>query len=147
MVQSPPANAGDAGLNPGSGRSPWRRKWQSTPVFLPGKPHGQRSLAGWDSPWSRKSRTRLTEQPTHTHTLSGKIYLGEEFLGIGPSAHFLAFWSHPQNFQDAGRRVFSSGLGGSNQFLLYPQGLCHSFKDYACTLSSCLTMKSNNLYF
>jgi len=29
---------------------PWRRKWQPTPVFLPGKFHGQRSLAGY-SPW------------------------------------------------------------------------------------------------
>ena len=28
----------------------WRRKWQPTPVFLPGKIHAQRSLAGW-SPW------------------------------------------------------------------------------------------------
>ena len=25
---------------------PWRRKWQPTPVFVPGEPHGQRSLAG-----------------------------------------------------------------------------------------------------
>ena len=25
---------------------PWRRKWQPTPVFLPGKPHGQGNLAG-----------------------------------------------------------------------------------------------------
>ena len=32
---------------------PWRRKWQSTPVFLPGKFHGQRSLAGY-SPWGPK---------------------------------------------------------------------------------------------
>ena len=29
----------------------WRNKWQSTSVFLPGKFHGQRSLAGY-SPWS-----------------------------------------------------------------------------------------------
>ena len=29
---------------------PWRRKWQPTPVFLPGKVHGQRSLVGC-SPW------------------------------------------------------------------------------------------------
>ena len=28
----------------------WRRKWQPTPVFLPGKVHGQRNLAGC-SPW------------------------------------------------------------------------------------------------
>ena len=32
---------------------PWRRKWQPTPVFLPGKFHGQKSLAGY-SPWGIK---------------------------------------------------------------------------------------------
>ena len=32
---------------------PWRRKWRLTPVFLPGKSHGQRSLAGY-SPQGRK---------------------------------------------------------------------------------------------
>ena len=32
---------------------PWRRKWQPTPVFLPGKSHGQRILAGY-SPWDHK---------------------------------------------------------------------------------------------
>ena len=31
----------------------WRRKWQSTPVLLPGKSHGQRSLVGYSS-WGRK---------------------------------------------------------------------------------------------
>ena len=31
----------------------WRRKWEATLIFLPGKPHGQRSLVGY-SPWSRK---------------------------------------------------------------------------------------------
>ena len=32
---------------------PWRRKWQPTPVFLPGKSPGQRSLVGY-SPWGPK---------------------------------------------------------------------------------------------
>ena len=32
------------------GKTPWRRAWQPTPVFLPGKSHGQRSPAGY-SPW------------------------------------------------------------------------------------------------
>ena len=32
---------------------PWRRKWQPTPVPLPGKSHGQRTLVGY-SPWGRK---------------------------------------------------------------------------------------------
>ena len=31
------------------GKIPWRRKWQPTPVFLPGKFHGQRSLVGYTS--------------------------------------------------------------------------------------------------
>jgi len=52
VVKNLSANAGDAGLNPG-GRIPWRRKWQPTPVFLPGKAQEQRSLAG-SSPWAHK---------------------------------------------------------------------------------------------
>ena len=34
---------------------PWRRKWQPTPVILPGEFHGQRSLAGY-SPWGCRVR-------------------------------------------------------------------------------------------
>ena len=39
------------GLNPSVEKIPWRREWQPTPVFLPGKFHGQRSLMGYSS-WS-----------------------------------------------------------------------------------------------
>ena len=56
MVKNPPASAGDirdAHSVPGSGRFPWRRAWQSTPVLLPEESHGQRSLAGY-SPWGHK---------------------------------------------------------------------------------------------
>ena len=51
--QESTCNVGNLGLIPRSGRSPWRRKWQPTPVFLPGESHGQRSLAGY-SPWGHK---------------------------------------------------------------------------------------------
>ena len=34
-------------LEPWVRKIPWKRKWQPTPVFLPGKSHGQRSLAGY----------------------------------------------------------------------------------------------------
>ena len=44
-----------------------RRKWQSTPVFLPGKFHGQRSLADY-SPWVLKELD-MTERLTNTHML------------------------------------------------------------------------------
>ena len=46
------------GFDPWIKKIPWRRKWQPTPVFLPGKSRGQRSLVGC-SPWGRKSQTRL----------------------------------------------------------------------------------------
>ena len=40
-------------FNPWVRKSPWCRKWQLTPEFLPGKFHGQRSLEGY-SPWVRQ---------------------------------------------------------------------------------------------
>ena len=43
---------------------PWRRKWQPTPLFLPGESHGQRSLVGY-SPWNHKESDR-TEVTQHT---------------------------------------------------------------------------------
>ena len=56
------------GLDPWSRKISWRRKWQSTPVFLPGKSNGQRSLAGY-SPWGHKEldTTEHTRAYTHTH--------------------------------------------------------------------------------
>ena len=45
VVKNLPANAGDLGSNPGSGRS-LQKEMQSTPIFLPEKPHGQRKLVG-----------------------------------------------------------------------------------------------------
>ena len=57
MVKNPPANSGDRrfGSDPWLKVILWRRKWQSTSVFLPGKFHGQRSLAGY-SPWGHRVR-------------------------------------------------------------------------------------------
>ena len=50
VVKNPFANAGDLRDKcsiPGLGKMPGKRNWQPTPVFLPGKSHGQRSLAGY----------------------------------------------------------------------------------------------------
>ena len=52
VVKNLPVNAGDLrdeGSVPEWGKIPWRRKWQSIPVFLPGESHGQRSLSGLQS--------------------------------------------------------------------------------------------------
>ena len=59
VVKNLSANAGDVGSISGSGRSPWRRKWQLTTVFLPEKSHGQRALVDY-SPWDHKEWTLLS---------------------------------------------------------------------------------------
>ena len=51
-------------FNPWVGKIRWRRKWQPTPAFLPGKFHGQRSLAGY-SLWGHKQSDALS---TCTHS-------------------------------------------------------------------------------
>ena len=50
VVRNLLASAGDdrdVNSVPGLGKSPWKQVWQPTPVFLPGKSHGQRSLGGY----------------------------------------------------------------------------------------------------
>ena len=54
---------------PRSRRSPRSRKWQSVPVFLPGKFHGQRNLVG-HSPWGHKELDTTEQLSTHGHTVS-----------------------------------------------------------------------------
>ena len=51
--QEPTRQLGGCGFDPWVGKTSWRRKWQSAPVFLPGKFQGQRSLMGY-SPWGPK---------------------------------------------------------------------------------------------
>ena len=46
------------GFDPWLGKIPWRRKWQLTPVFLPGESHGQWSLVGYSH---RVSEVDMTE--------------------------------------------------------------------------------------
>ena len=59
------------GFTPWVGKIPWSRKWQPIPVFLPGKFHGQRSLAD-HSPWGHRE-SDMGEHTcvcvcTHIHT-------------------------------------------------------------------------------
>ena len=74
-------NSGDLSLIQ-VGKIPWRRKWQPTPVFLPGESHGQRSLVCY-SPWGRKESdmtewlilTLYMHTCTHTHTHTFSVFL------------------------------------------------------------------------
>ena len=55
-------------------KTPWRREWQPTPVFLPGESQRQRSLVGgWGySPWVSKELD-MTEQLTHNYYGDGQL--------------------------------------------------------------------------
>ena len=67
-VKASACNVGDMGSIPGLGRFPWRRKWQHTPVFLPGESHGWRSLVGYN-PWGRKESETTEWLHFHFHHL------------------------------------------------------------------------------
>ena len=56
-------------FNPWVGKISWRRAWRPTPVFLPGKPQGRRSLVGY-SPWVAGSD--VTEQLHSLHLVKMK---------------------------------------------------------------------------
>ena len=60
-------------FDPWVGKIPWREKCQSTPVFLPGESHGQRSLVGYSPRGCKESDT--TER---LHSL-----FTQEDLGMG----------------------------------------------------------------
>ena len=51
-------------FNPWIRKISWRREWQPTPVFLPGKFYGQRSLVGYSS-WGRKESDMMEHTCTH----------------------------------------------------------------------------------
>ena len=82
-------NAGDVGSISGLGRSPWRRKWQLTPVFLPWESHGQRSLAGY-SPWSRKRIRHDLATKLSLLMLSHGMRSSDSSVG-GPSINFFSY--------------------------------------------------------
>ena len=74
------------------GKIPWRRKWQPTPVFLPGKFHGQKGLVGC-SPWGRKEQDTTERRPVQdsrsfTLTLDGFPHcsVSFRFLLVFPAA-------------------------------------------------------------
>ena len=65
LVKNPPAMQ-ETWVQSLGWKDPWRKKWQPTPVFLPGKSYGQRSLAGYSS-WGQ-GQTQLSDKTTTTST-------------------------------------------------------------------------------
>ena len=72
-------------------KTPWSSKWISTPVFLPGKFHGHRSLAGY-GPWGCKEQD--TTERAHMHTPLEILISGE---GAGVNLHDNLTLDFPDN--------------------------------------------------
>ena len=67
-VKNPPA-VQEMGFDPWVRKIPWRRKWQPTPVFLPGESHGQRSLVGYSPGVTRVGYDLVTKLPPKSKNL------------------------------------------------------------------------------
>ena len=90
----------------------WGRKWQSTPVFLPEKSHGQRSLAGY-SPWGCKDVT--------VRSCMSNFFSKSARLGLSPPTYRWRNW-------DSGGEVTSPGWYSrwlNAQFGLLSLCTCH----------------------
>ena len=83
MVSNPPASAGDVkrwGFDPWMGKIPWTSKWQSTPVSLPGKFYGPRSLmVGAQSLMQLSTHSRQCKCNFPVETSSTRANVGKYF--------------------------------------------------------------------
>ena len=88
LVKNPPADAGDSGNAisiSGLGRSPGVGNGYNTPVFLPEKSHGQRSLVGY-SPRGWKESDVIKQLSAQAHAFCTKPLLSPAICGIFPRA-------------------------------------------------------------
>ena len=77
-------------VDPWVRKIPWRKKWQLTPVFLPGKSHGKRSLGGFSPRDCKKSDTaehQHQRQPTYK-LKTPLVWLEATILGSLGGEHF-----------------------------------------------------------
>ena len=70
------------GFNPWVRRIPWRRKWQPTPVFLPGRLHWQKSLTGYCLWGQKRVRHNLATKQEKQFSQTWALGRGKEWEGI-----------------------------------------------------------------
>ena len=129
IAQNPRANAGAAGSIPGSGRFPWRRKWQPTLVLLPEK---SMDRGAWWAAVHRvsKSCTRLSDWACTQHSR----------LLVWWTGHLLKIrtvWTPLQSLLMPLETMFEGWLDGAWWLQLWPfRGLFSFFGDPALFLQS-----------
>ena len=108
------------GSNPWVEKILWRRKWQPSPVLLPGEPHRQRSLAGSMPRGPKESDT--TEHSTHTSTPHRTQFSWEQALQNGLT-------QAPQLQTPFRRMPSASADSAGQQGPLTPPGLSRNLKE------------------
>ena len=117
-------------FDPWAGKIPWRRKWQPTPVLLPGKFHGLRSLVGY-SPWGRnESDTTERLHFTSLHRPGEFIFQCPVFLPFHTvhgvlKANILKWFAIP--FSSGPRSVRPFHHDQSHPSWVAPHCMAHSF--------------------
>ena len=91
MVKNLPASTGDSRFNPWVRKIPWRRKWQPTTVFLPGKAHGQRSLVCY-SPWGHRVENNFVTKQQHQQNFFKKMNISPFGLLLTPKYMYFPLW-------------------------------------------------------
>ena len=79
-IQETACNAGHPGLHPWVHKIPWRRKWQPTSIFLPGKSHGQRRVQSMGSQrvghdWATKPLLFIRMRFYNSQSISRNMFL------------------------------------------------------------------------
>ena len=81
------------------GKNIWRRQWHPTPVLLPGKSHGQRSLVGY-SPWGGEESDTTERLRFHFHALEKEMAIHSSVLAWNPRDGSLVggcLWGHTKS--------------------------------------------------
>ena len=91
-------------FDPWVGKITWRRKWLPTPVPLPGKSHGQRSLVGY-SPWGHKE-SDTTEWLHSLSCITGR---------------FFTSWTTREAWEPIPQQVYLSYLPWRDSLMLCPR--------------------------
>ena len=85
-----------SGFDPWKGNVPWRRKWQATPVLLPGESHGQRSLVSY-CPWGSQRAGHDQSLKHHSaHVCNGFFFIIYRVVPLSPQCTWRIFPSSPK---------------------------------------------------
>ena len=115
VVKNPPANVGDVRnqFHPWVGGICWGRKWQSSPVFLPGESHGLESLVGYGPKESQRVRHDWKDFSQFSHSVvSDSLWTNESQHARPPcpsSAPGVHSNSHPSQ-KNCTKKIFMTRI-------------------------------------